>query len=179
MKQGELSQPITARSDDIFFPCVGVHAHHYIIVLIRTAGNIEVLEVGLLLEYGFQEGNRNFGGLQSVQLCGNFLVFFFRVFGKWEPGILFVIQHISNALGQILVDHTIYIDHTSLVVIDHGYRSISLIPRTFPKVVEQVVLQSFDGTLGSAPKTTINPAIKVTQLPKISLQIFDLGFGGG
>ena len=47
------------------------------------------------------------------------------------------------------------------------------------KVVEQIVLQSFDGTLGSAPKTTINPAIKVTQLPKVSLQIFDLGFGGG
>jgi len=96
-----------------------------------------------------------------------------------EPHRLFVIQHISNALGQILVDHTIYIDHTSLVVIDHGYRSISLIPRNFPKAVEQVVLQSFDGTLGSAPKTTINPAIKVTQLPKVSLQIFDLGFGGG
>ena len=106
-------------------------------------------------------------------MCNNFPIRVFRIIGEGEFEILFVIQHIKNALGQLLIDHT------SFVVIDQRYRGISIISRAFPKVVEQVVLQSFDGTLGSAPKTTINPAIKVTQLPKVSLQIFDLGFGGG
>jgi len=67
----------------------------------------------------------------------------------------------------------------SFVVIDQRYRGISIISRAFPKVVEQVVLQSFDGPLCTKPKTTINPAKQITQLPEISLQIFDLQKGCG
>jgi hypothetical protein len=110
-------------------------------------------------------------------LRNNFPVRVFRVFGEGEFGILFIIQHIRNALGQLLIDYTRYIDHTSFIVNDDRNRSLSIILRT--KVVEQIVLQSFDGPLGSAPKTTINPAKQITQLPEISLQIFDLRFGCG
>jgi hypothetical protein len=89
-------------------------------------------------------------------------------------GELRVIQHVRDAARERLVNHTRDLDNPSAVEIKDPDRSVPVAPGAPAVIEEQVILEGLHGLLGYPAEDTVDAALKISQLPEVSLEVFDL-----